>query len=882
MAGTVTPERPGPDPQVADDVPGFIAQLRLLRVWAGSPSFQELHRRTGLPRSTIADALSLRRRGLPSIDIVIPLVRACGGDAAQVDRWRDAWRRVQAAATATPKAATAPAPAAAGSAGSTADARRRGPLAVVPHQLPPVPGGFHGRAGELAALDEALAAGADADAARLVLVTGTAGVGKTALALRWAHAVAERFDGGQLFLHLRGFGGAAPLAAHDALGLLLTASGVPGDAIPSDPDGRLGLYRSVTAGRRLLVFLDDARDPAQVRHLIPGAGCLVVVTSRDRLDGLVARDGARRVVVGRMDSADAVGLLRASIGPRSVEAEPDAAADLAAACGYLPLALRIAAAHAMDPRWRTLGEYTEALRTPDRLAALDVPGDPDAAVRPAFDVSYRALRPQARRLFRLLGVQPGRDLAPEGVAVLLGEPAGAREALAELHVAHLVEPADQDRFGMHDLLVLYARERSADEDAGQHRSAAVARLLGWYLARADAAAHQLYPGFRRLPVPPADSTAGLPDGVPVAFADTGAALSWLDAEAATLVTVIQTAAGLGFPRHAWLLADVLRGYFHIRMATAFWPITARAGLDAAVQAGDDEAQAAMWLNLGTVAWATNDLDAAEDAWQRSLEIARRTDDLLRQAGLLNNLGMLSRDRDRLDRAAGEYLASMEAFRGAGDAYGEITALNNLSSVRRELGLLAEAREDSLRAAGMAREIGDRMGESNGLHYAGTACLESDRLPEAAELLRQALDLSREIGNTYGEVFIRARLAQALAGLGRAAEARELADGVLAAARDLEGGEDRAELLTCAADVALRLGDARQALRLQREALRAGGTSVRQSVAALLGAASAASRLGHPGFALDWARRAERLAADAGLSGAQARARTLARELSATP
>ena len=347
-----------------------------------------------------------------------------------------------------------------------------------PHQLPPAITDFTGRRQHLDELDRLLEPGVDATAVVISAIAGTAGVGKTALAIHWAHRVRDRFGDGQLYVGLRGYAPTPPMRSLDALAGFLHALGVPAEQVPLDLEEAAGLYRTLLADKRILVVLDNARSADQVRPLLPGSPrCLILVTSRDRLGGLVARDGARRLTLDVLPPEEAVGLLTRLLGAERVAAEPQAAEELAEVCGLLPLALRIAAANLADQPGQSIAGYLARLRQGDRLAELSVDDDPQAAVRTAFDCSYAALEPAAQRLFRLLGLVPGPEFTPPAAAALAGAPTDHAATLLErLTTVHLVEPRGPDRFGFHDLLRLYAADRTHDEDSEPDRKAAAARL----------------------------------------------------------------------------------------------------------------------------------------------------------------------------------------------------------------------------------------------------------------------------------------------------------------------------------------------------------------------------------------------------------------------
>ncbi|MED7954017.1 AfsR/SARP family transcriptional regulator [Streptomyces sp. BE20] len=415
-----------------------------------------------------------------------------------------------------------------------------------PAQLPPALATFVGRRAELGALDglaDPAGSAGSVGAAGIGVVTGGAGTGKTALAVHWAHQVRERFPDGQLHVNLRGFAFGPPLAPGEALARFLRALGTDRERIPGTVDESAALYRSLLADRRVLVLLDNARNAEQVRPLLPGsAGSLALVTGRDGLAGLTACDGARRLVLDVLPQPDAVELLARITGADRTRAEPRAAAELAAACGHLPLALGIAAGRLAERPHRTLVEHAAELRdAEDRFTALQIDGDATSAVRVAFDLSYRALQPAAQRLFRLLGLAPGNCVSTAAAAALSGAATAAtRPVLEHLAAAHLLNPAGPDRYRLHDLLRCYAAERATAETGPADRAAARERLRSWYLHHAEAAARLLTPQRRRPPL-----TAAGPWYEPPRFTTPAEARQWCESEHSYLAETLRFAAEPG-------------------------------------------------------------------------------------------------------------------------------------------------------------------------------------------------------------------------------------------------------------------------------------------------------------------------------------------------
>ncbi|SDS88687.1 DNA-binding transcriptional activator of the SARP family [Streptomyces sp. TLI_053] len=470
-----------------------------------------------------------------------------------------------------------------------------------PAQLPPALATFVGRRAELGALDGLVGPAGPtgssgpagparpAAAVGIGVLTGGAGTGKTALAVHWAHRVRERFPDGQLHIDLRGYALGPPLAPYEALSRFLRALGTDRDRIPGTIDESAALYRSLLADRRVLVLLDNARNAEQVRPLLPGSvGSLTLVTGRDGLAGLTARDGARRLVLDVLPPPEAVELLARITGADRTRAEPHAAAELAAACGHLPLALGIAAGRLAERPHRTLVEHAAELRNAeDRLTALQIDGDTTSAVRLAFDLSYRALRPTAQRLFRLLGLAPGATISAAAAAALSGSaPAATRPVLEELVAAHLLNPAGPDHYRLPDLVRCYAAERAGAETGPAHRAAARARLCSWYLHRTEAAARLLAPRRPCLPL-----SAPGPWYEPPGFTTPAQARQWCEREYAHLSETVRRAAEHGFDGRAWRLPVALWRHFRAGPDLADWTEAARSAVAAARRTGDPAGEA---------------------------------------------------------------------------------------------------------------------------------------------------------------------------------------------------------------------------------------------------------------------------------------------------
>ncbi len=646
----------------------------------------------------------------------------------------------------------------------------------VPAQLPAAVDGFAGRAEELAALD-AVAALAGAIAA-VAVIGGTAGVGKTTLAVHWAQRHRGRYPDGQLYVNLRGRGPGTPMRPEQALGGFLRALGVPAEQIPLDVDEAAARYRTLLADRRMLVLLDNAVGVDQVRPLLPaGTGCLALVTSRDRLAGLAVRDGARLLRLDTLAPDDSVELLAALLGHERLSAEPKAAADLARLCGYLPLALRIAAAQLVRHPVRPIADLVARLRDGDRLAVLEIEGDEQSAVRAAFDLSYVALKPEARRVFRLAGLLPGTDLtAPAAAALTASTTAQTERILAQLTDAHLLDEPVPGRYLPHDLLRLYAQTLTEAEDGPAERRAATRRLYDFYLHTTDAAARLLYPQMQRLPLPAAAGRAA-------DLADPAAALTWLQAERANLVAAAERAATDGPRPVAWLLVDAMRGYFWMRRYTAEWLAAGAAALTAATADGDHQGLAAAHLCLAQAHRFLSHHDTALEHFADAVTHAGRAGWRQGEAAATGSIANLYWDRGRLADAAEYHRRAGAIFRQTGEPGGEAVSLNNLGNIQLDSGALREGAENLARALDMYRRIGAHNGQAHVLNSLGNAYHAQGLVDAALDCLGQALALHRGAGSREGEADTLNNLAEVHLDTDRLDEAQRLAEASLAIAVD---------------------------------------------------------------------------------------------------
>ena len=620
-----------------------------------------------------------------------------------------------------------------------------------PAELPPSPGSFAGRDTELASLD-AMLSGSDAGPAGtgvvIATLTGTAGVGKTALALHWAHRAHERFPDGQLYVDLRGFDPNGPATdPDDALRGFLGALGVPPERVPDNREAKAGLYRSLLDGRRVLVVLDNARDAEQVRPLLPGSSAsMALVTSRSQLTGLIAAEGARPVGLCLLTVRGAYELLALRLGECRVAAERQAAEEIIASCARLPLALTIAAARAAERPGFPLAAIAAELRDSAVLDPFDG-GAPGIGVRAAFAGSYRALSTDAARLFRLLSLHPGRDISLAAAASLLGAPPGqVRKLLAELARAHLLGEHSPGRFACHELLRAYAAEQARARDDADVRIAALRRVLDHFL-------HTSYAGTRLLepylaPFAPAPPLPG------VTLGDVSTACradDWFATEYPTLLTAVTTAADAGLASTAWQLAWTLTSF---QLRQGYWDdhaLAQQAGLNAARRAGDrvGEAHALLALGIG-YSRAGRDGDAGP-LYARSLRLLSGLDGYLASQALTHTgLMQLSAGEGCLTDALRHAQRAHDLYRAAGDSLLAARSLNDLGYCRALAGNYRQAIACCELSLAQLRASGEPGYEAPVWRSLGFIYHQLGSHRRAIDCYERSLELSRTLCDRFSE------------------------------------------------------------------------------------------------------------------------------------
>jgi tetratricopeptide (TPR) repeat protein len=659
------------------------------------------------------------------------------------------------------------------------------PGAGSPQQLPAGVRHFTGREAELAVLDQVLSE-PDSDTPGTVVISaigGTAGVGKTALALHWAHKVAQQFPDGQLYVNLRGFDpSGTPATAPEAIRGFLDALGVPPERVPPGPEALAGLYRSLLADKRMLIVLDNARDEQQVRPLLPaGPASLVLVTSRSQLGGLAAADGARLISLDVLTHAEAVQLLTARLGAARAAAEPAAVDQIASLCACLPLALAIAAARAATRSGFPLATLAEELAdSAGRLDALDV-GDPGSSVRAVFSWSTHQLSDQAARMFRLLGVHPGPDISVPAAASLAGlAEASACRLLRELASAHLITEHVPGRYAFHDLLRAHAAEQARDADSQADLAAAIGRVLDHYLHTAARAQFVLAPNGEQVALAPPRPGAAV--GQP---ADYQQALAWFEADHQVLIAAVTLAAGSGFDAHAWQVPWAMKQFLRMRGHWQQWVAIQRIALAAATRLDDAAAQAMSGRLLANACTDLGDHDQARGHYACSLRLCQRLGNRLGEAKVHEGLGTLAEWQGRHADALEHQQQALRLYQAIGDKANEAQSLNNVGWCHSQLGDYQQGRAFCRQALALCAETGNRWLERHAWDSLGYAEHHLGNLVEATACYQRALVISRDSGDRLSEAETLTHLGDTRHAAGELAEAREAWGRALAILDSLE-------------------------------------------------------------------------------------------------
>ncbi|WP_103503506.1 tetratricopeptide repeat protein [Streptomyces sp. SM14] len=638
-----------------------------------------------------------------------------------------------------------------------------------PRQLPRDIRGFVNRTSELRHLNAILATeDGDTTVVDVCVIAGTAGAGKTALALHWAHRAKARFPEGQLYVNLRGYDPGQAVTTWAALYGFLTALGVSTERVPADADSGAALFRSVLAGRSMLIVLDNAASAAQIRPLLPGhPGCLVLVTSRSRMSGLAVHDGARRITLGTLPEPEAVALIRAVTSGYRTEDATEKIAELARLCAHLPLALRVAAERAASHPYMDLDDLIEQLRDESALwDALSTGGGQDSeAVRSVFAWSYRALSPDSARLFRLLGTHPGSDMGLGAVTALADvNTRHARRLLDDLVGAHLLEQTAPDRFEFHDLLRAYAHETARTHETADSRTAALRRVVDWYLFTADNA--------RKWRAPEEQIGLGPPDEAvtPQTFSDYDQAMDWCEREQRNLMAAVSAAEKARMDRQAWQLAAVLWSTRGPSAPETEWLATAEVGLRSARRLGDRVGEAGLLETMGLSLRGINEHRTAERFNAEALTIWRELGIREGEASALNALALIDLRSRRLTDAESRLSDSAEIFRALGDAHWEAVARANLAEALLEAGRIDEAAAPLDEALELHRQAGNQRSVGNVLRMRSALLLERGDTHGALEAAEEAVEIGLALRDHAPEGFWLLYLGDAQLALGQADQA----------------------------------------------------------------------------------------------------------------
>jgi tetratricopeptide (TPR) repeat protein len=681
-----------------------------------------------------------------------------------------------------------------------------------PAQLPHDATEFTGRAAELAALTRLREH--SSGVLPIFAIDGAAGIGKTALAVHWAHQVVSWFPDGQLYVNLRGFDASGEsVAPAEAVEGFLDAFAIPTERKPVSLAARTALYRSLLAGKRMLIVLDNAHDEQQVRPLLPGnPECMVIVTSRRQLGGLVAADGATMVTLDPLSEAEARALLAGRLGEEQVAAEAQATAELVRFCAGLPLALAVTAARVATCPSLSLAELAAELHDEaNRLNTLDV-GDAITSVRAVFSWSYRHLNQTPARLFRLLALHPGPYITEPVVASLADTSMGeARELLGQLTQVSLLRQHGPGRFAFHDLVLAYARELVSNDDASEQQ-AAQSRMFDYYLHSVTIAIDVVFPAetARRPRVDPKASRH-------VPISDQEAALAWLDTERANLIAATRAAIH-GWPGHTSRLAATLFHYLdaggHFSEAAAIHGDARRA----AARIGDRAAEAVALTNLGVAYLRRGQDELAMEYTQQAIDLHPEAADRIGHSRALYNLGVayLRRGQDEL---AMEYMQqALELQRETSDRVGQVRTLSGLGSIERRHGRYEQATLLQQQALALSRDLGDRTGEAYALAYIGEIAGCEHRYGSAETHIRQALTLFREVGDRNGEAGALADLGSVDLQQGRYPQAESHLQQALILYREIGDPNGQAEVFNGLGEMFLQVGPPEKAVAQHRTAL----------------------------------------------------------------
>ncbi|SCL34392.1 DNA-binding transcriptional activator of the SARP family [Micromonospora pallida] len=672
---------------------------------------------------------------------------------------------------------------------------------LTPRQLPYDVTDFTGRTELIAELD---ALAADDGGGRVIVLTGTPGVGKTALVTHWGRQRLDRFPDGQLYLDAEGYGPGPTVRPRQGLARFLNALGVPATAVPHDDDERRERYHQLLADRRMLVVIDNVLDSEQARQMLPRSDtCLTIICSRNALQRLTIRNGIRSLTVPPLPVADRRVLLGRIVDARRASTQPEAVATLARLSSGLPLALRVIGKHVKSRPRTSIGELARELST--RLFDYEGDDSDDGVLRSVFDWSVNALEPVTARLFLRLGLFPGSTVGPGAAAALLGavEPTGAERLLGALVRAHLVDHDTLRRFRMHALLRLYAADRCRREEPTAERREALHRLLDWYLLSAANAVRLLEPQSPPVPDLPGPEATSV---TPLPFASDAEAMRWCEAERTNLHAVVRTAAAEGFHRHAWQIAGTMHEVFdrYGQQDDVFEML--RTAVDAATADGHDKGRVGTLVNLGATHFAVYSYRPAAQAFTEALRLARECDFAEAERHCLHNLAAIHLRTGATGRAIGLFEQSLVACRDGGDAMGEAYTLYHLGETHRRLGRYDLAAWYHREALERWDRLGSLRGRSLALVRLAELHLDTGESEAAVARCRLVLDVAGRVSDEGVRCDALVTLADALARLGRRDEAVAQAIRASAVAEELDDSLRRSHALTILAEVYAAAGN----------------------------------------------------------------------------
>jgi tetratricopeptide (TPR) repeat protein len=693
---------------------------------------------------------------------------------------------------------------------------------VVPRQLPADISAFVNRRSEFRRLTRLTNtpttrhAAAQVAPTAVVVITGSAGVGKTALALHWSHHIRGQFPDGELYANLRGFDEGPAVTAEVVLDRFLRDLGVDPPSIPADLDGRAGLFRTLIADRRVLILLDNVADIGQVRPLIPGrSGPFVVITSRNQLAGLAIRDGAHRIRLDILQESDAIALVRQVTRTGGRRDAPADLTELAQLCARLPLALRVAAEHAVSRPAMQLTELIADLRDDSLLwDALSVGEGPHGdGVRAVFAWSYRDLPEEAARMFRALGMHQGPDISLEVAAAALGVPTrSARRALDILLGAFLIQSSRPHRYELHDLLRAYALDQARTTDSAEARHDIVDRMLRWYIASADDAARQLSPGDSlQADVPPTEGPE------PAVFDDAAGALEWFDTERPNLLASARAALDAGLPRRAWELAMVLTPIHAQHFTFDDWSALSDLAVTAAETLADPIALVAALDNRGRFLFRRRLLDQARATHTRALSIREELGDQQGICRSLNALGLIGLRTRELAEAAARFAATAERARRIGDAHWDGLGRMNLAEAQLEADDVTLALETVRPLPRFFAERRDPAYEGNALWLLSWAERLAGNLAAAQSAIDEALRIAEQASNRMWEAWWLIEAGRVHLAADQDTEAMNCYRMAASLERQIGDHSREATALDCAGEVWLAAGNAEEAASFHREA-----------------------------------------------------------------